>query len=481
MNRQKLRVLCVVAFSGLSACGSSDDDPVSGSGGSAGTGGAASGGAGGNAGTAATGGTAGSASGGASGASTGGTAGASGNAGASGAGGSGGAPPLPGSSITAAPYDCKCDGSTNASSCINAALADFANWKNQTLEFPQGATCIAVALNWKDPVGTPGAPYVLRGNGATIKAPDGYPVVSGNWLLRLEGGRYITIQGLKFDGNRGNRTPAETVAHNIYVRGSQDVLLDGIQSSEAVTDGLYVGASDQADPKTYPLRITVKDPVISHAYRNNISIINCDTCEVLGDGNGSQASCQLIDAKGTMPQAGIDFEPNPVSASPGIVNSRVEGCYIAHNEGACVMLTAVAGSVDTIVRKNTLEDCRRNAATCGSGVIVGHKGALIEDNVFKNFTIASTCRSLVDFGANGSSNVTSATVRNNQFQNITGGRILYIHSANAGGHAFKDNVMTNIGVSASGDWCNAGNTPNPNDISGNTVDGKLQSPNPGCP
>ena len=170
---------------------------------------------------------------------------------------------------------------------------------------------------------------------------------------------------------------------------------------------------------------------------------------------------------------------------PGIKNSLLEGCYIARNEGWCVLLNSKANPEGTIVRGNTLEDCRLGAPTCGAGIILGHKDAIVENNVFKNFTLKPGCRSLIDFSATGTSINTATTFENNRIENIAGlssnNRILYIHSANSGGHVFRTNTMTNIGVDASGDWCNAGATLEPNDISGNLVDGAMQSPNPGCP
>jgi hypothetical protein len=476
----------LLAFA-ISACGGEDSNAKpGGSGGDAGAGGnSGSGGAVGTGASAGSGGSAGGAgavSGGAGGvAGSGGSAGSP-SGGAAGGGGTGGSGD-PGSSLTAAPYNCVCDGKTNASSCIQSALNDHAKWKNRTLEFPQNGTCIAVSLQWNNPIGTANENYVLRGNGATLKAPDAHPVVSGNWILRLNQGRFLSIDDLNFDGNRQTRTPKETVAHSLFVFSSQDVLLHDVDSLDAVTDGIYVGTSDQTNTATYPKRITIQNPIVRRAYRNNISIINCDNCHILGDGKGAQSSCQLTHANGTAPEAGIDFEPNKPSAMPGISNSRVEGCYVAQNEGRCIMLSSRGVPVGTIVRGNTMEDCRYEAPTCGAALTLGHKGALVENNVIKNFKIKPGCRSLIDFGANPED--TGATVRNNQIQDVSGlsstNRILYIHGNNGGGHTFKNNTMTNIGVGASGDWCQQGGTVKPSDIADNKVDGQTQSPNPGCP
>jgi hypothetical protein len=394
-------------------------------------------------------------------------------------------PNPPGSLVTSPPYGCACDGQTDDTACLSDALGDWANWENATLEWPSAATCVALGLTWTAPTGSAAAPYTLRGNGATLLAPAGAPVVAGNWILRIHGGAWLVVDGLNFDGNRDTRSPAQVAAHNIMLSATRDIELSNVQSIDGVTDNLYVYGETpvETDPAKFSQRVTITNPVMRNAYRNDISIINCDQCRIVGDGKGKSSSCQLTDANGQDPEAGIDFEPNPGSAVPGIVNSSVEGCYIAHNEGRCVQLSSVASPVGTVIRENLLEDCRRNTATCGAGITLGHGGALIEQNTFANFALQSSCRSLIDGSA--TSAPAPAVVRNNVIQNVTGvpqnGHVLYIHPLNAGGHVFENNTMTNIGVAAGGDWCSDSSSATPNQIDGNTVDGQLQQPNPGCP
>ncbi len=473
--------LVIATLLWVTACGDSggDDSATGGtgaSGGSSGSGGSGSGGTSGSGGLGGAGGSAGA---------TGGAAGSTGgSAGLGGSGGTGGTPPLPGSLVTTK-YGCACDGTTDDSKCLQAALDDAPNWDNRTLEWPAGKTCKAIGLRWYAPTGTSSARYVLRGHGSTLKAPDGAAVEFGDWLLRVEAGQWLTLDDLDFDGNRSTRTPKELPAHNLLIMSGRDIEINALDSVDAVVDGLYIASSEGPKESSIPARITVRDPVVRRAWRNNISVINCDTCAILGDGNGDKSSCQLTDANGTDPEAGIDFEPNAGNFQPAIKNSRIEGCYIARNEGACVMLHSQGGQIGNTVRNNTLEDCRLVRATCGAAIHMGQKDALVEKNVIKNFTLKPGCRSIIDFLATGASVDTASVIRDNTFENIQGvpgnGHLLFIHPANSGGHAFKNNTLTNIGVGPGGDWCTAGATAKPNDISGNQVDGKLQQPNPGCP
>jgi hypothetical protein len=47
---------------------------------------------------------------------------------------------------------------------------------------------------------------------------------------------------------------------------------------------------------------------------------------------------------------------------------------------------------------------------------------------------------------------------------------------------FKNNTITNSGIAAGGNWCSSGPTGGGGStVSGNMLQGTLQSPNPGCP
>ncbi len=393
----------------------------------------------------------------------------------------GSCPVSSGSSLTQ-DYGCRCDGSSDDSSCIQAALDDYRNWKNRTLSFPAGATCIGYQLDWSNANGSSSSRYVLQGNNATIKAPNGAPTTAGNWILMVDNGSWLLMDSLHFDGNRQNRAAQEMMNHNLVISSVEDMDLVNVHSNNGCNDNLYIKGETNAgsNKAEYSKRITVRDPIMRNAFRNNISVINCDECLIVGDGNGRNSSCQLTDAHGTMPEAGIDFEPNPTSAIPGISNSGVQGCYIARNGGRCVQTSPAGSSVGTFVRDNFIEDCRRDTLGCGAGVHGGHSDMRVEGNTLVNFQLSNTCRSLIDFPSTDGSG--TSIVRNNEIRNISGvpdpGGIIYIHRYHGGSVTFEDNQMSNIGVSASGDWCGGSGTKTVRD---NTVDGVTQSPNPGCP
>lgn len=394
---------------------------------------------------------------------------------------------VPGSAL--ATYGCACDGVTDDSSCLRAALADAEAWTHRTLEWPDSATCLAANVVWSAPTGSEQSPYVLRGHGSTLKAPDGFPVLPGfpwNPVLRINGGAWLILDDLDFDGNRDTRAPREVPAHNLLIMSGRDIRIIDMDSVDSVCDGLYVAASAGDNLDSRPQRIEVRNPIVRRAFRNNISIINCVDCAVVGDGNGEDASCQLTDASGTPPQAGIDFEPNATNAAPALENVRIEGCYIARNGGTGVLLHTAAAPTGAVVRNNLFEGDRRTfRATCGSAIHTGFNDALIEANTFRNHTIDPGCRAMIDFPATGVEREATTIVRNNRFENIVfdsrATHLIAIHPANRGGHTITGNTFVNIDVAAAGDWCIDGSSTVANDIRDNTIDGIVQSPNPGCP
>lgn len=394
--------------------------------------------------------------------------------------------PLEGTLLSS--YGCKCDGTSDDSACIQTALDDNANWTNRILEWPSDQTCIAVGLRWQAPTGTEESPYVLRGSGSTLKAPDGHPVVQviGDQILRVENGQWIRLEYLGFDGNRDTRIPAEVPAHSLLLMSSRDVFGKGVISINAVSDGIYVSSSDGPSADSRPQRIHFEDTIVRNAFRNNISVINALGFKMTGDGKGKESSCQLTDAKGTPPQAGIDFEPNAGNFAPGITDVVVEGCYIGRNFGTAILLHSQADPDGALIRNNLIEGDRMTVRlTCGAAMHLGFDNAIIEDNIFSNINIPVGCRSLFDFAAYGADHSSKTTIRNNRIENITGipdiAQIFFIHPANQGGHSITGNTLVNIGVDNSGDWCLDAATTTASVIQDNTVDGVLQSPNPGCP
>ncbi|MBN1524590.1 MAG: right-handed parallel beta-helix repeat-containing protein [Spirochaetales bacterium] len=107
----------------------------------------------------------------------------------------------------------------------------------------------------------------------------------------------------------------------IAVRGSENILIAGLQAENSGGDGIYLGRGQ--DDKTN-INIHIKDVVLKNHYRQGISIITVDGLVI--------ENSFIEDTEGTPPSAGIDFEPN----NPDEIIRRVlvKNCVIRGNYGA---------------------------------------------------------------------------------------------------------------------------------------------------
>lgn len=107
------------------------------------------------------------------------------------------------------------------------------------------------------------------------------------------------LDDLDFDGNRDARVPIERPSHSLLIMSSRDVLVQDMDSLDAVTDGLDIASSNGGDLNSRPRNILVRSPVIRRSFRNNISVLDCIGCEIVGDGDGDgvDSSCQLTRAQ----------------------------------------------------------------------------------------------------------------------------------------------------------------------------------------
>ena len=80
-----------------------------------------------------------------------------------------------------------------------------------------------------------------------------------------------------------------------------DCTIDGLTIKDTGGDGIYVGAASDS----WSQNVTIKNVVVDNAYRNGISVISIDG--ILID------NAVIVNTGGTLPQTGIDFEPNTMA------------------------------------------------------------------------------------------------------------------------------------------------------------------------
>jgi hypothetical protein len=278
--------------------------------------------------------------------------------------------------------------------------------------------------------------FVIDGNGATIIMAPGVSTVD-NRLVAIDKSNNFSIINLIIDGNRNQRTPAESWGgHNVHINGGHDWTLCNVITKNACTDGFYITAATATEISTYPHKAVIKDCTSDNNFRQGLSLINGYDIRVIGG--------LFTNTNGTAPEAGIDLEPNSSSANPGIWDILIHGVRFENNQGSG--LTA-GGPI--IIDQVTVEDSifinnGRNEAggsTDLAGIHIGFSHSLIQRNILQNHT-STVFRSVVDFPYGTS--VTGNILIGNTFQDNTAiDYMIYVHSGSGEVNYILNNLFIN--------------------------------------
>lgn len=310
--------------------------------------------------------------------------------------------------------------------------------------------------------------WAFDGAGSTIVMADG---VVGQRLLALRGCKRFTVQHLTLDGNRDMRPTLEATSyHAVHLAGVVDFVMRDVNVIDSTCDGFYVSALDSSDPSTYPSRGRFLGCSSERAYRQGMSIINGSDLQIIGGAYNH--------TNGTLPAAGIDLEPNPGSATPGIENVLIHGVRFEGNEGGGVLLTGIAGGHNVTIEDSTFVGNAARDFDGGGGfaVYVAMHHVLMQRNVFTDHGPNLTY-SVLRFpsATDNSDNI----VRDNTFMNnpLPADKAI-ISVANVAGvrNLFTGNVIKDNGGVAvrNGD-------PTGACFGGNLIDGTLDAPASACP
>lgn len=108
---------------------------------------------------------------------------------------------------------------------------------------------------------------------------------------------YISGYGARVLGNRNAYSSGEQ-RHGVYISGANNVVIDGLESSDNAGDGFYIGGA----PEPPSENIVLSDCLASDNKRQGLSIVSARNVYVV--------NCQFQYTQGTAPQFGIDLEPN---------------------------------------------------------------------------------------------------------------------------------------------------------------------------
>jgi hypothetical protein len=253
--------------------------------------------------------------------------------------------------------------------------------------------------------------FKVDGNGATVKMADGVPVKAGYSVLFIDKSTHFAVTALTVDGNRANRTPAETWAHNILIRGSKDFSFSQVDSINGIADGFYMEATKPTDRSTYTQNGLFLNCRADNSFRQGMSIINGENVQVIGGA--------YTNTHGTAPAAGIDIESDPGTAVPGNHNILIRDVRFAGNDGYGVQLTNVGRPTNIAIERSYFTH------NGDGGIMLGTEWTLIKSNIFEDFS--RSWRGLIDLPAVARTN-SNNIITENSFNNIhTNNAIIYAH------------------------------------------------------
>lgn len=170
-------------------------------------------------------------------------------------------------------------------------------------------------------------------NGATLRLIENdlpaYQVVlfTGSGPAAVRGG---TIIG---DRNQHRGTTGEW-GMCVSVRGASDVTIEAVKALDCWGDGIYVGGPLSGNAVAPSRRIEIKRVEAANNRRNNISIVAADGFLI--------ADSRVHGAKGTLPEAGVDLEPNQGGQ---VVNGTIHNLTAERNGRYGLVLGGKRGTI----------------------------------------------------------------------------------------------------------------------------------------
>jgi len=254
--------------------------------------------------------------------------------------------------------------------------------------------------------------FEIDGEGATIIAANAMTVASDKELLAFRNCADFTVKNLIVDGNRANRTPIETTAHNIELRSCQRFVFERVRSINAVVDGFILNTSTAGTASTFVREGIFTECSANNCYRQGMSIINGYNIVVSG---GS-----FTNTNGTSPQSGIDVESNAGAATPGNAYILIQGARFSGNDGCGIITSSVSSGVDIWIDGCSFDDNTEN------GVLAAATGTVISKCSFSGHT--ASVQGIVRFPAT-LPKVAAGIIRDCTFSgNTVAGPCIYTHT-----------------------------------------------------
>lgn len=308
------------------------------------------------------------------------------------------------------------DGATDDTNSLLAMISALPT-SNFCISFPKSSTYLVNADNINGLLFNGKNNFMILGNNSTIKVKNSAPVAGNYEVVYFQNCQKGIIKDLIVDANRANRTiPGEVGAYNFVIGTScSDMLFSNCKAYNSVIDGFILLSNTENTLSTYPTDITLMNCVSTNSYRDNFSSICSVRCKIIGGSyNG---------AIGTLPEAGINFEPD-VTSTYGNTDFTIQDVEASNNNGYGFMIAGpanknVGGLLTNLRGKNNAQ---------GLISVVGANDTTISG--IKCGVHTALTRGAIDIGvSNINTNISDVT-----FERITasGGATcgIYVHSTN---------------------------------------------------
>ncbi len=167
-----------------------------------------------------------------------------------------------------------------------------------------------------------------------------------NIIIRGEGNSLLIMNKADYQ-NKKLYEPAEW-RHIFNFLSCENITVRDLTLRDSGGDGIYLGYDWRNNRTPYCENILLENLIVEEQHRQGISVITARNLTV--------RNCTFNNTAGTMPQSGIDFEPN--GASERLENCLIEKCTFNGNKGSGIEIFLNSFNEKTLPTSITIKDCQ---------------------------------------------------------------------------------------------------------------------------
>jgi hypothetical protein len=217
---------------------------------------------------------------------------------------------------------------------------------------------------------------IIFESGCLVLASPGAFVATESSLFSARGLSDLWISGygatLRMRKRDYQKTPyaVSEWRHVFALEGVSRTLIEGLAIESSGGDGVYIGTLAGETERRECVDLTLRDLRIVDNHRQGISLISWTGILI--------EHCTIARTNGTLPMAGIDFEPN--GEDPGFYGCVVRNCRIEGNSGPGILFAFGRLMPVSVTESITVETCLIRNQPVAIGVLGSRTGNRI--NVF---------------------------------------------------------------------------------------------------